>query len=352
MKTSKIPKLTHSKKRTGPVPSRAAVKTVAINHGKLKSSRAPSAVAIAKVDEKTFRSSIDARLQEARNKPKIPLVDFSMLDSMQVPRDFAITAIPSTGRPEMVIQVPDAWPYIELAPLYDCHIGSGDQDEEKFLRHLQWIKNSPCVLTWNGGDMVDNATVNSVADPNDSTLDPNEQYSHAKELLLEIRHKILFAIIGNHEYRTKRLASLDVAKLFANELCIPYSRDYMFCTIRWRGLKFRLLAHHGSGGAQTPGGILNAARKDMPWAHGVDLYWSGHLHQPKSDVVSCTDFNQETDETVERDAFVIISPSYVRYFGSYAALKRLAPGVRGLTAARLEEDGRIVVTMHANGKRL
>jgi hypothetical protein len=298
------------------------------------------------------QSAIKMAQERARKKTPVPMLTFDVYDSQNIKRDFTIEKLPETGRPEMVLVVPDSWPYIDLAPLYDCHIGSGDQDEEKFLRHLEWIKTSPYVLTWNGGDMVDNATVNSVADPNDSTLTPNEQFDHAKELMLEIRHKLMFAITGNHEARTKRLASFDMARLFAQVLNVPYSQDYMFCTIRWRGNNFRLLAHHGSGGAQSPGGILNAARKDMPWAHGIDLYWSGHLHQPKTDIVSCTDFDQSTNESIDRDAVVIISPSYVKYFGSYAALKRMAPGTRGLTSARLTDDGRIAVTMHANGKRL
>jgi hypothetical protein len=297
-------------------------------------------------------SVIKKSQERARKKIPVPMLTFSASDSAAIPREFVISKLPTTGRPEMVIEVPDSWPHIDLAPLYDCHIGSGDQDEEKFLRHLEWLKETPYVLTWNGGDMVDNATVNSVADPNDSELSPNEQFDHAKELMLEIRHKMMFAITGNHEARTRRLASLDMARLFAQVLVVPYSPDYMFCTIRWRGNNFRLLAHHGSGGAQSPGGILNAARKDMPWAHGIDLYWSGHLHQPKTDIVSCTDFDQSTNETIDRDAVIIISPSYVKYFGSYAALKRMAPGTRGLTSARLTDDGRIAVTMHANGKRL
>lgn len=298
------------------------------------------------------KSAIKNAQERARKKPVVPMLTFDERDSATVLREFAIEKLPTTGRPEMVIKVPDSWPYVDLAPLYDCHIGSGDQDESKFLRHLEWLKTAPYVLTWNGGDMVDNATVNSVADPNDSELSPNEQFDHAKELMMEIRHKMMFAITGNHEARTRRLASLDMARLFAQVLSVPYSQDYMFCTLRWRGNNFRLLAHHGSGGAQSPGGILNAARKDMPWAHGIDLYWSGHLHQPKTDIVSCTDFDQSTNETIDRDAVVIISPSYVKYFGSYAALKRMAPGTRGLTSARLTDDGRITVTMHANGKRL
>jgi hypothetical protein len=89
----------------------------------------------------------------------------------------------------------------------------------------------------------------------------------------------------------------------------------------------------------------------MPWAH-FDFFWTGHLHQPMVDVVYQTDFDQSTGRIFERNGVVIISPSYVKYFGGYAAKKRMAPGSRGLIAAELRDDGRIDVSLHARGRRL
>lgn len=134
-----------------------------------------------------------------------------------------------------------------------------------------------------------------------------------------------------------------IAEGFASHNC--------FCTIKWRGNNFRICAHHGTGAAATPGGQVNAARKDMPWVK-ADLYWTGHLHQPRTDLTYQADFDQKTGEMVTREAFVIISPSYLKYFGGYGAQKRLAPGVIGLTSVTLQKDGRMDCELRAKGKRL
>lgn len=259
---------------------------------------------------------------------------------------------PESEFPELTIVVPDSWDKIQLAPLYDVHIGSGDHDDELFQRHLEWIARTPNVLTWNGGDMVENATKYS---PGASAIcqkgTPNEQLFQAAKKLTSIQNKMLFAIPGNHEDRTFNEAGLDGAAQLAEHLRLPYFTDYCFATIKWRGNNFRLSAHHGSGAAQTPGAQRNAARKDMPWS-AFDLFWTGHLHQPMADVVYRTDFEQATGRIFERNSVVMISPSYVRYFGGYAAKRRMAPGGRGLSVAVLNEDGRIDVSLHARGKRL
>ena len=114
---------------------------------------------------------------------------------------------------------------------------------------------------------------------------------------------------------------------------------------------FRLLAHHGAGGAQTPGAQRNAARKELTWAK-PDILWTGHLHAPMSDTIYLTDVDQKTGRVFERGAVVIISPSYLRYFGGYAAKMRMTPGLRGLSVVTLQSDGRIDTSIHARGKRL
>lgn len=268
------------------------------------------------------------------------------------PRRVKISKPEASEFPELFIKVPDTWDSIQLAPLYDVHIGSGEHDAALFERHLDWIARTPNVLTWNGGDMVENASKHS---PGASAIcqrgTPNEQLFRAAKILTKIQHKMIFAIPGNHEDRTFNEAGLDGAAQLAEHLRLPYFPDYCFCTIRWRGNNFRLSAHHGSGAAQTPGAQRNAARKDMPWSH-FDLFWTGHLHQPMADVVFQTDFDQRDGSMFERNSVVLISPSYVKYFSSYAAKKRMAPGTRGLHVVKLNEDGRIDVSLHARGKRL
>jgi len=259
---------------------------------------------------------------------------------------------PESEFPELIVRVPDSWKTIQLAPLYDVHIGSGEHDAETFGRHLKWLTDTPDVLSFNGGDLFENANKYS---PGASVIaqkkSPEEQILDSTRIVAPIQHKLLFSLPGNHEDRTMNGAGMDSAARLATDLKLPYFPDYCFCTIKWRGQNFRILAHHGTGAAQTPGAQRNAARKDLPWTK-FDIYWTGHLHQPMADVVYQTDFNQETGRVVERSAIVMISPSYLKYFGGYAAKKRFAPGIRGLGVVTLNEDGRMDVSLHARGERL
>ena len=273
------------------------------------------------------------------------------LQSTFKPREVSIVK-PESEFPELFVTVPDSWPYVKLAPLYDVHYGNALHASTTFLRHIDWLANDePYVLTWNGGDLVENAIIGSPGIFGQKFF-TQEQHDGAVELVAPFQHKLLFAIPGNHEARTMRVAGFDIARQFATDLQVPFFDDYAFVTIRWRGNNFRLCVHHGTGAAQTPGGQINAARKDLPWVGGADIFWTGHLHQPKVDLVFRSDFNQETGQMVTRQSFVIISPSYLGYFKGYGAAKRLSPGVIGLTVVTLNEDGRMECLQHAKGHRL
>jgi hypothetical protein len=257
---------------------------------------------------------------------------------------------PESEFPELIVTVPDSWPHISLAPWYDVHQGHSLHAAPLFKRHVKWFMEKPYVLGWNGGDFFENVVEGSPGQWSQTEI-PDEQFKHAVDILGPMRSKLLFAIPGNHEARTFRRAGIDIARLLADKVDIPYFPDYCFCTIKWRGLKFRICAHHGTGAAASPGGQRNAARKDMPWV-GADMYWTGHLHQPIADVVYRADYDQQTDRMVSRSSVVIISPSYLRYFGGYGAAKRLSPGSLGLTVAELQETGNIRVMVDAKGTRV
>lgn len=259
---------------------------------------------------------------------------------------------PQSEFPELFVTVPDSWSSIILAPLYDVHLGHENHDGKLFKKHVQWIKDTPNVLSFNGGDLIENASKVSVGEGvYQQTETPDEQIRSALSAVMPIKHKVLFSLPGNHEARTN-LMGVDIASWIASTLGTPYFKDYCFCTIRWRGNNFRLLAHHGSGAATTAGAQRMAARKAIGWAHKLDLLWTGHLHNALVDPFYQTDVDQETGLIVERTAMILISPSYLRYFGSYAATKQYPPGHRGLGVVELHADGRIDSMVHANGRRL
>ena len=255
---------------------------------------------------------------------------------------------PKSEFPELVVTVPDSWKQIQLAPLYDVHIGSPQHDNKLLDKHLQWLAETPDVLTWNGGDLIENITESKMGH---TTTSNEEQIFNATEKLAAVRHKMMFSLPGNHEARTYKNSQTSTGRRLADNLQLPYFSDYCFLTIKWRGNNFRILTHHGAGGAQTAGAQLNSARKELAWTT-ADLIWTGHLHQNKVDVVYRVDYDQKSGGAFERDTIVIISPSYLKFFGGYAAASRMAPGIRGLSVATLNPDGRIDASVHARGKRL
>ena len=276
----------------------------------------------------------------------------SRIDEIQATfkkRKFKIE-VPDSEFPEIIITVPDSWPRVLLAPWYDVHRGHTLHADTLFKKHRKWFIEEPYVLGFNGGDFIENVVEGSPGIFSQTEY-PGAQFDGAAEILAPMQHKLMFAIPGNHEARTARIAGFDIARHLAHDLRIPYFGDYCFCTIRWKGMNFRICAHHGTGAAASPGGQRNAARKDLPWV-GCDLYWTGHLHQPIADVVYRADFDQATNRMVRRSSVVIISPSYLRYFGGYGAAKRLGPGELGLTIAELQPNGNIEVKVHAGGRRI
>ena len=278
------------------------------------------------------------------------LTELEQVQETFKPREFKIVRPRNSEVPQLIVTLPDSLSTIQLAPLYDVHIGSHEHDAELFKRHLKWLAETKNVFTFNGGDMFENKTPNEGKMGHDP-LSPEEQIVAVTEQLAPIQHKFLFSLPGNHEDRTMKQSGMSGAKRLADNLKLQYFPDYCLCTIKWRGNNFRLLAHHGSGGAQTAGAQRMAARKDLVWLH-PDIMWTGHLHQPLVDTAYYVDVDQKTGQSVERTTFVVISPSYCKYFGGYGAKVRMVPGARGLTVLTLNEDGRIDASVHARGKRL
>src|SRR6266478_927254 len=65
---------------------------------------------------------------------------------------------PQSEFPELFVTIPDELDTVQLAPLYDVHIGSREHDGALFDKHLRWIADTPNVFTWNGGDAFENKT--------------------------------------------------------------------------------------------------------------------------------------------------------------------------------------------------
>src|ERR1700678_3695415 len=197
---------------------------------------------------------------------------------------------PKSEFPELDITIPDNIDSPILAPLYDVHCGSPQQDEDMLDRHLRWIADTPNVFSWAGGDVTENITDAKMGPP---PLSNEDQIYLASRKLAVVQHKLFFKLAGNHEDRTYKHSQTSSSRRIADIIKVPHFGDYCFCTIKWRGNNFRLLAHHGAGGAQTAGAQRNSARKELTWAK-PDILFDGHLLTAIADTVYLTDVDPKT----------------------------------------------------------
>lgn len=220
---------------------------------------------------------------------------------------------------------------ISIVPIHDIHLGAINSNVKKFQAYIDYIESTPDTYTIAIGDMIENATKCSVGmGVYESDFDIDEQIDQIADYLRPLADsgKLLGIMPGNHEYRTMKLVKLDPMYLVAKELGIPY--------LGWSGyFKFVIgdqvytaFCHHGSGGAATPGGRLNAVRKLRDIAE-VDIYFMGHVHSKQTDTDNVYYVDTKDDTIKAKERHYIIGGSLLSYFGSYAEMAALAPAPQG-----------------------
>lgn len=244
---------------------------------------------------------------------------------------------------------PEDWEKIVIAPLSDLQWGSGSCDVERFRKFVQYIKKTPNVFTFINGDLLDNALQSSIAGAvHDNIMRPHKQVSTIIEELRPIAHKILFALPGNHELRSKKVADLDPLEYVCQALGIPYSLMPVHFNILWHSWRFNFYCHHGVSGSATPGGRMNAAMKPVKWNNFSMFFVMGHVHDPISNPILRRCVLRDYDEkgrlkrlrVVDREQYVVICPAWVKYRGSYAQLAEYEPSPIGYIFCNLYPNGK------------
>lgn len=211
---------------------------------------------------------------------------------------------------------------IELIHLTDLQYGARSFKEKRFLEYRQWVLDDPDRFVLLGGDIIDAATVLSVASPYSNTKEPSRQIEDCVELLKPLRGRVLGYVGGNHERRTERTFG-DAGRLIATLLQIPYSRGMQVIDIKYgKHQPFKISLHHGKGAATTKGARLNMLHKFMGQGDS-QLYMVGHLH----DVVATYDWRQQRHEGKIRLQKIagVMSSSFQDYWNTYAEVMLLPP---------------------------
>lgn len=226
---------------------------------------------------------------------------------------------------------------IKIRLFSDWHIGDKYCDLEAVKEAVESVKKDSNTYAICCGDLMNNATRNSVSDVYAEKLSPQEQIGRAIELLEPVKDKILYMCSGNHEARTFRDAGLDPSAVIAANLGISdrYSKNGGLLEIkigRDRNhtgpkssvqINYYFYILHGSGGGAKPGAKVNRL-VDLAMIVDADVYIHGHTHLPIATMMPFCRINRNHSTVTMEDRLFVNAASKLKY-GGYGKEKGLAP---------------------------
>ena len=245
-------------------------------------------------------------------------------------------------QPYLLVQLPDALfdsGEVIIAPLYDVHFGHFANKREKLLAYIRWMAETPNVLSFIGGDLLENALDDGRGMMYSQDLPPDQQINEICKVLAPIAHKLLFALPGNHERRTQKRAGIDPMKIVAQTLDVPYFSGPVYCSILGMEHRWRMYAFHGSCAGQTKGGKLNAAGRPRIFTDFVNFFVSGHTHDPIVNPETCIVEDPAGCRLTYRTQWTVVAPSFMRWENTYAYEAGYPPPAGGGVALRLFANG-------------
>jgi hypothetical protein len=260
--------------------------------------------------------------------------------------------------------------------LSDVHYGNKACALDQFKRDVDVIKKDPFAFWVGGGDYAEYISMRDRRFDADTISDDLSIADLGKlgavltmrvaTLLKPIRHKCLGLLFGNHEASYQRAQEQsNLHGWLCTELGVPnlgYTSFFNVSFVRkprhsktpelrmdrkdikgHSAQRFRVFAHHGAGGATTPGGKLNRLIQYMH-AFDADIYMIGHVHDQKGQRLVQITSNDACDKIVARERLGIISGSYLKTYAqgitTYGEEKGYAPVPLGASFVRIKPETR------------
>ena len=225
-------------------------------------------------------------------------------------------------------------PDLRIYPVSDVHFGAAEHMTrawEQFCQSLMAQENAYIIL---GGDLINNATRNSVSNVFEETMRPREQKKIMTKMLEPIKSRILCMVSGNHERRSLKDADDDPSYDIACKLDIEnlYRENVAFVKIQMGDPKadgnknptYVLTVTHGAGGGMLTGGAVNRNERFGYVLDGADALIVGHTHKPFITQPSKIKIDAHNNRVTVKPFKVISTTSWLEW-GGYAAQKMLAP---------------------------
>lgn len=212
---------------------------------------------------------------------------------------------------------------IRVWAVADVHIGARECDLagfEKFLKRIESEEDSYIVLC---GDLLNNGlrSPNCPTDIYDETMPPHAQIEAAVDLLAPVRDKVLGAVGGNHEARSRKAVDLD--PMYAIMLMLGRGELYRqnFAFVRVNLERGKTKDHYGL--MLVHGKTANKRRQFAYAVEGVDAIVSGHTHDGMVEKPARLVFTK-SNNVVVKPLVSLTATSWLDY-GGYAAAALYQP---------------------------
>ena len=163
---------------------------------------------------------------------------------------------------------------IHIWAVADVHLGARECDERGFERFLSKLGEDDYIILC--GDLISNGVKDSLTNVYEELYPPSAQIERAVQLLTPVKDKILGAVGGNHESRSRRAVDMDPMYSIMMMLQLGHLYRTNFAMLRVilangnTKQRYALRLIHGK--------TENKKRQFAYSVEGVDAIISGHTH--------------------------------------------------------------------------
>lgn len=228
--------------------------------------------------------------------------------------------------------------YAEVLLFGDLHLGADNCMIEKAKENLDYcFKNGIYVYTM--GDLIESSNRYSVGSAVYHQMNPQEQIEKIVELLEPLAKAglLLNIMSGNHELRVDKEAGVDVSKMIAKMLNVPYTGDSCWNLFRVGNQNYTMYALHGASGSRFSYTKLKAVI-DILHSFEANIVAMGHVHELMIDwaIKQYVDLRSKTVK--EKKILAVLTGHYLSYSNSYASSKGMPISKTG--SPKLELGGK------------
>lgn len=223
---------------------------------------------------------------------------------------------------------------LHLHFIADVHLGAQEHMTREWENFCSTILDDPNAYIILGGDLINNATRNSVSNVFDETMRPREQKRVMTEMLQPLRERILCAVPGNHEGRSGKdadddpmydiLCKLDLEDLWRENIAFIKIQIGRQDASGYKNPTYMLVCMHGAGGGIYTGAAVNRNERFGYVLDGADALFVGHSHKPFVTQPGKIFIDKYNNQVSIKPFKVITATSWLDYGGS-AARKMLLP---------------------------